>query len=173
MADTSPDQDAEPIDKCFFFLFWSGLVLISLVWCYKKELKRHDWQLRPPLWWGHQKQDGSTRICHVFGFIFVQREEVETRRPSLFMSIEGTRVYGEDALKATRKEEEKEGGIREEVHKEWGETQVTVGAFQIKLVWERERRDGGMKRRVKSMSHADGWGQRIQAEKIYGEYELL
>lgn len=82
---------------------------------------------------------------------------------------------GEEALQAEEEEEEDGWGIREEVHEEWegGKTQATVGAFQIKLTREREWRDGGMKGRVKSMSHAERWGQRTQAEKIYGEFEPL
>lgn len=158
------------------FFFRSGSVLISFVTL--KKGAATSWLTA----------EACHRILSFFGFVSVQWEEAKTRRPSFFMSIKWKNsavlhlklmwfyFYGDVGVwwKAERKEE---GKIREEVHEEWkgGETQVTMGSFQIKLVWERERewRDGGMKRRVKSMSHADGWGQRIQAEKIYGEYELL
>lgn len=75
-----------------------------------------------------------------------------------------------------RRKKKKDGGIREEAYKEREggkkkkKTQANVGAFQITTYpRDREWRDGGMKGRAKSMSHAERWGQRTQAEKIYGE----
>lgn len=61
-----------------------------------------------------------------------------------------------------RRKKKKDGGIREEAHKEREggkkkkKTQANVGAFQITTYpRDREWRDGGMKGRAKSMSHAE------------------